>query len=156
MKRRLFERLLGTIVHVPVITIIWTSYIWYHLWCYGDLSRSVFYGAVSHPLSSAALPLVFTVLSLPISLSIMIAKKRSSFIKENAHEAFSFTLWLIKRYCFMVIVIILGKMIPYYPLVIIANGYGIFISGFCFFQSIFGIVTAWSGNIYRYWFWRFL
>ena len=156
MKHVLSERFLATIVHIPIITIIWTTYIWYHLWCYGDLSHSLFFTLCSHPLSSAALPLLLTLASVPISLTVMFAQKRSTFIRENAHQAFSFTLWLLKRYAVMVGVILLGKAFHTSLLGTLANMYGVLISVFCCVQSICGIVTAWQGKIYRYWFVRFL
>ena len=148
---KLKERIWGTLAHVPIITIIWISYVAY-LYFYTDtfdgLDSTHFFNLSSPPLT----PIIFTLLSLPILLSIMHFKKKSRFVYQNADNAYHFSLWLLKGYGIAFAIALIGMILKVKGITITGALLALLLSANCFYQCARGIIIALSGSIFCYWY----
>jgi hypothetical protein len=152
MKKFFKERLWACLAHIPIITIIWVSYIMYRHITDASFDQALAQFKMFNTSSLPIKPIILTLFSLPISLSIMFFKKTSALIYKNAQEAYKFNLWLLKNYGISFTGAFLGIYIPFQPLTIVAGFLVLIVSIICIEQSITGIITALRGKIYRYWY----
>jgi len=142
----------GTIAHIPVITIIWLVYIAYtYNWSLVPNGTSLDTLLLQFS-TIPTRPIIFTLLSLPISLSIMFLKKSSSYIRINAEQAFYFNIWLLRRYFISAIGVLLAL---YFSLKLVVILFELFVAAItinCLIQSLMGVTTAARGMVYRYWY----
>lgn len=146
------ERFWGTLAHVPIVTIIWTAYVVYKLYSNGGIWSFISHFKIDHIPSLPITPLILTLLSIPIALTIMHMKKRSRFVHDNAQEAYLFNVWLLKSYSILFVVATCGVFLGSKILFWIATVCGVGISLLCFCQAIHGIAIASAGNVFRYWY----
>jgi hypothetical protein len=146
------DRCWGSLAHVPIITIIWSCYLLYRYWYGPGIHGSIFDFHVINVKSLPITPIIFTLLSIPISVSIKRLNQQVIFVRENAQEAYLFSVWLLKIYIVCFALALLGMYFSYEILVKISEGVGLFLTIFCFVQAIMGIYTATHGNVYHYWY----
>lgn len=153
MKRlSLHDRIWGCFAHMPIITIIWVSYLSYRVWPHISI-KTLLLSAKSFETSSLPiLPLAFTCASIPILMAIRYLQSRSSFVKKNAAEAFVFNAWLLKIYAVLFCIVLIGFCIPSDLVMNSAACVGIFMSVLCLVQSSVGVYVALQGDVYQYWF----
>jgi hypothetical protein len=146
------ERLWATLPHIPVITIIWTSYLLYcSLW--SKKSFHAFNILQTKNLSALPItPILLTLCSLPIGLSIMHLKKRSVFVYDNAEEVYQFNLWLLKAYGVMFLAVLIGIFTDFFPLIVAAGIIAFVISLLCMTQAVMAVITSLRGHIFHYWY----
>lgn len=145
-------RIWATIAHIPLITIIWGIYVVYVV-DWSSTTEIASLDMLKQQCSSVPTrPLIFTICSLPISLSIMFLKKRSAFIKGNAEEAFHFNIWLLKQYLISASGIFIGVFFSFKLIAIFFQLLVALVSINCLLQSSTGVITAARGMIYRYWY----
>jgi hypothetical protein len=148
----LHDRIWASFAHMPIITIIWLSYLSYRIWPAVSV-RALLESAKSFEASSLPiLPLAFTCASIPILMGIRYLQKRSTFVKKNAAEAFIFNSWLLKIYAVLFGVVLTGYCIPSELVMNMAAIVGVFMSALCLVQSAVGVVIALRGEVYQYWF----
>ncbi len=149
---RLQERLWGCLAHVPLITIIWGSYFLY--FNYNNLSWEMLMTCFKLPQTASLpiTPIILTLCSIPISLSIMFFKKKSAFVRNNAKSAYTFNLWLIKAYIFAFAGTAIGLLLCFVWLSFACSTLVFIISLFSLQQSLIGVATALHGKIYHYWY----
>lgn len=143
------ERFWASMSHVPIITIVWICYLIY---------RYITNHLVILPSSIISIniktlpimPIIFTLFSIPISLTIMKLKKHSVFIRENAREAYYFNIWLLKFYFILAAISLIGLYMSNQVIVFCSWVLGLMASIFCLIQSLFGIVHTQCGKIYHY------
>ncbi len=151
-KISLHDRIWGCFAHVPIITIIWISYLVYHVWPHVSI-QTLLLSAKSFETSSVPiLPLIFTCCSIPILMTIRYLQSRSSFVKKNAAESYAFNWWLLKLYFVLFAVVLVGFCVPSDMVMNIAGSIGVFLSMLCLFQSLAGVYMALRGDVYKYWF----
>ncbi len=148
----LHDRVWGSFAHVPIITIIWVSYLTYRIW--PDVSiKALLLSAKSFETSSLPiLPLLFTCASIPILMIIRYLQKRRTFVKQNAAQAYGFNWWLLKSYFILFGVVLAGFCISSDILMNVAGIVGVFLSVLCLMQSLAGVYYALRGELYHYWF----
>lgn len=144
------ERAWAFAVHAPIITIIWVSFIAYKML---RSSEPIFDFIQRHLTTSNSLPitpLLFTLLTVPISLFIHHMQRQSSFVKTHAHQAYIFNISLLQWYasCFGTILIAQFFHAP------IITKISVFIvscvSLNCFIQASFGMRAVTMGNPFKY------
>lgn len=145
------ERLIASLAHVPIVSIIWSCYVlYYYAACYvpAAAQENSFLGLPSAvPLS----PLLLTLLSIPISLIIMQFKHSSELIGKNAYQALKFNIWLLKVYGVIILVALAGLHFKQPVVGVISGTFMLLISGLCLVQSIKGVYKAFHGGVYCYW-----
>lgn len=151
-KLSLHDRIWASFTHMPIITIIWISYLAYRVW--PDISiKTLLLSAKSFETSSLPiLPLAFTCASIPILMVIRYVQSRSVFVKQSAAEAYIFNWWLLKLYMALFGVVLVGFCIPSDLLMNGAACVGIFLSVLCLAQSSIGVYVALHGEVYKYWY----
>jgi hypothetical protein len=146
------ERLWATLPHIPIITIIWTSYLLYR----SILSNRPFPDfSVFQTMELTALPItpiLLTFCSLPIGLRIMHLKRRSQFVHDNAEEVYQFNVWLLKSYGIMFLAVLIGLLTHIPQLMLTASIVALAISALSIMQSIIAIGVSLRGNVYHYWY----
>ncbi|MBM3893890.1 hypothetical protein FJ365_05870 [Candidatus Dependentiae bacterium] len=147
----LHDRIWGSFAHVPIITIIWVSYLTFRVW--PDVSiKALLLSAKSFETSSLPiLPLLFTCASIPILMTIRYLQKRRTFVKQNAAQAYGFNWWLLKSYFVLFVVMLFGYVISSEILMNIVGSIGVFLSVLCLIQSVAGVYYALRGELYHYW-----
>ena len=89
----------SVVVHVPIVTIIWTGYLVYgrfvHQSDVTDLLHK--YQMVSWE-SLPLTPIMLTMLSVPIALGIQRMQKAYPLVRNNAHQVYLFNIWLLQWY----------------------------------------------------------
>ncbi len=144
-------RIWGCAAHIPIITIIWASYVLYRNFSQGGGFTSLFQLHVGNSLPIT--PIILTLCSIPISLSIMYTKRKSWFVHDNAQEAYHFNIWLLKIYSVLFIGLLIGNYLSIKMLILACSTTAILVALLCFQQSIHGIITAlFYGNVFRYWY----
>jgi hypothetical protein len=146
------ERLWATLPHIPVITIIWTSYLLYRsIWSNQPFPNfNIFH--ITDVSSLPITPVLLTFCSLPIGLSIMHLKRRSSFVHDNAEEVYQFNIWLLKAYSIMFLAVFAGFIFKFSPLIMAAGIVALAISILCIIQAIIAINTSLRGHVFHYWY----
>ena len=151
-KISLHDRIWGCFAHVPIITIIWVTYLIYCVWPEVSIKTLLLSAKSFESSSLPILPLLFTCASIPILMTIRYLQKRKTFVKQNAAEAYVFNWWLLKCYFVLFGVVLVGYCIPSDAVMNIAGSAGIFLSVLCLIQSIGGVYYALRGELYHYWF----
>jgi hypothetical protein len=151
-KQSIKMRLWGSLAHVPIVTIIWASYVIYRNMSQAGNFLSLFQFNLVNSHSLPITPIILTLCSIPISLSIMYAKKKSHFIYDNAQQAYRFNIWLLKTYSILFVGLLIGNVVPIKPLVFTCGIVATLIALLCFQQSLQGIITALRGNVFHYWY----
>jgi len=145
------ERLWASLAHVPIITLIWSTYVMY---CYYQGNWCAL-AAINKMLTKPSIPitpLVFTALSIPVALTIMFLKKRSRLIHNNAREAYLFNIWLIKVYAGILLVAAVGLWLHCVAIKIAALVLGALVSLLVIQQAFCGVISAFTGKQYQYWY----
>lgn len=143
-------RVWGSIAHMPIVTIIWASYLVYRYVTLNDTDIHSFWG---FDFSSVPLtPILLTLASLPISLTLMQLKKKSVFIYDNAHAAYLYNMWLLKAYVVIFITVFTGIKFSMPLLISVAEWTMAFISILTCYQSVRGVYTALNGRVFNYWY----
>jgi hypothetical protein len=146
------ERFWGTLAHVPLITLIWVSYMVYYHYNQLSLGAVVTKFKVVTSGSLPLMPILFTLAALPISLGIMYAKKTSRFVYRNAESAYRFNLWLLMCYGIAFAGSAVGFFLAQRLLFV---GFGLLvvaISIFSLVQAFCGVCVALRGEIFYYWY----
>lgn len=147
------EQRWGALAHVPIITIVWSCYLLYRYWYGQGLNGSLFDFHIVSVKSLPITPILFTLMSLPISLSIRRLNKESNFVKENATEAYRFSIWLLKIYMVCFLVAFLGLYFSVRFLLLVSEITGLVMTLFCFVQAVMGVYTTLTlGRVYHYWY----
>jgi hypothetical protein len=146
------ERLWATLPHIPIITIIWTSYLLYR----SILSNRPFPDfSIFQTMELSALPItpiLLTFCSLPIGLRIMHLKRKSQFVYDNAEEVYQFNIWLLKSYGVMFLAVLIGLLMHISQLTLASGIVALAISTLCIVQAIIAIGVSLRGNVYHYWY----
>ena len=146
------EKFWAALAHFPIITMIWAGYILYKFlptMTIGELLSSIkLIEGSSLPIS----PLIMTVASIPIVLSIRWMQRRSNFVKHNTDEAFRFNVWLLKHYAVFFGVAFLGFCIPSNVVIYAAAVSVSCVSLICLQQCVWGVIVVARGRVYRYWY----
>lgn len=144
------ERAWALVVHAPIITIIWVSYIGYLVARSNesllDVISQHFFSRHSLPI----MPLLFTFMTIPISLFIYQAQRRSSFVKAHANQAYLFNVSLMQWYACCLTAVVIGEYLTSSALV--KAGFLILscVSVNCFIQAMLGMRAALMGKPYNY------
>ena len=99
MRIKLQDRLWAAFAHVPIITIIWTGYL---LYC--KLFQEYEYTTLLVRCKAfdwrvlPITPILLTLLSVPIALGIQRMQRAFPLARNNAHEAYVFSIWLLQVY----------------------------------------------------------
>lgn len=145
------ERFWGCLAHMPIVTIIWISYLTYRQFYNGGFAGKLLSLKMISLSSLPITPILLTVLSIPISLAIKATQKKSVFASSNAQAAFIFNVWLLKCYATSFIFAAIG-IFTAIKLIVLSAGIIVFLlSLLCLIQSIMGIFTAYNGKIFHYW-----
>jgi hypothetical protein len=146
------ERFWATLPHIPIITIVWTSYLVYRsLWSNRLFPDPGFIH--THLFSSLPItPIVLTVFTLPIGLGIMHFKRKSQLVHDNAQEVYQFNIWLLKFYGLALLVALIGLLSNFHKLISIAGIFALLVSTLCIVQSFGGVATALRGRVFHYWY----
>jgi hypothetical protein len=146
------ERFWASLPHIPIITIVWTSYLVYRsLWSNRPFPDPTLVQAnlfSTLPIT----PIVLTFCTLPIGLGIMHFKRRSQLVHDNAEEVYQFNIWLLKFYGLALLVAFIGLLTHTNKLVSIAGIFALLVSTLCIVQSFGGVATALRGRVFHYWY----
>ncbi len=146
------ERIWATLPHIPIITIVWTSYLVYRsLWSNRPFPDS----SLVHSNLFSVLPItpiLLTFCTLPIGLGIMHFKRKSQLVHDNAEEVYQFNLWLLKFYGLALLVALTGLLLRFNKLISFAGIFALLVSTLCIVQSFGGVVTALRGHVFHYWY----
>lgn len=144
------ERVWAFIVHAPIITIIWASYIVFVAVTSSEPVLDVIAKKMASLHTIPVTPLLFTFLTIPISLLIHQMQRRSSFVKAHAAQAYQFNISLLLWYACCLATIFVGKYLSSSALV--KAGFFIlsFASGNCFIQAMLGMRAALMGKLFQY------
>jgi hypothetical protein len=144
------ERLWACAAHIPFITIIWFSYLLYTVLMAHEPILEGLYKNFFTQHAIPITPLLLTLCSIPISLFIYHAQGKSSFVKEQAIQAYRFDISLLKWYGLSLIFILVGQ----YTLITLLTDVGFMVITFtslnCFIQALLGIITVFNGKSYCY------
>lgn len=154
-KKVLHERLWASLAHFPIITIIWFTYIFLN---YSDAILNCTDGSFEF-LTTTKLPIrpiILTLCSLPISLSLMFYKKTSRLISNNAQSAYEFNIWLLQYYLLSIALVLIGKYMHIPQLLTAVALGGVVIFALCLIESIIGVIFALQGKVFVYWYPKFL
>ena len=146
------QRAWALVVHAPIITLIWACYIVFKLLRTTQSLQNIIAQHIASCSSLPITPLLFSVITIPISLFVYQAQRRSSFVKAHATQAYVFNLSLMRWYVFCLVMVITGHFL-HVPL--LAN-VGLFIvscaSINCFIQATLGMRAAANGVPFNYYF----
>jgi hypothetical protein len=143
------ERFWASLTHVPIVTLIWIGYIACNQW--QTMHTSMVLSNITTCSSLPLMPILLTLLSIPIALGIRTLQKNLVFVRDNAQAALVFNIWLLKWYAISCIIAAIGS-ISKINVLILAAGMGVFLlSLLCFVQSIIGIITVMNNKVFHYW-----
>ena len=145
------ERFWGCLAHVPLITIIWVGYLMYFHFQEMSLTALSSNFKIINIDSLPITPIILTLLSIPISLTIMHLQKTSAFVYANANSAYRFNIWLVTNYIIAFFFGLLGITTGIIQFMHICGTIVLIVSAISLIQACTGVVTALRGNIYRYW-----
>jgi len=143
------ERLWASAVHMPILTIIWTSYLVYHTFAthsFLQFIQQTFFSLDNIPFT----PLIFTLLSICIVKTIRFVKKHSKFVNANTQEAYKFNMSLLKWYGIGFIGALIGNILSIKPMIIVFLVFIASISTNCLIQAFLGVAASLQGNVYHY------
>ena len=150
-KLRMSERVWGAFAHMPIIAIIWISYLIYRVWPVVSVRMILLTAKALEESSAPVVPLLLTCASFPILMLLRRFQGRSSFVKKNADAACLFNWWLIKMYILLGSLMLIGYCVPSDQVIALATGIGIVVSIICMQQAFFGVCKALNGHVYHYW-----
>jgi len=146
------ERFWGMLAHVPLITLIWVSYMLYrhlhHLTMGAVVTKIKVVANGSLPL----MPILFTLAALPISLAIMYAQKTSPFVYRNAESAYRFNLFLLACYGVAFAGSAVGFFLAQRALLMSFGVLIALLSTFSLAQAFYGVLIAARGGVFYYWY----
>ena len=145
------ERLWASAVHMPTLTIIWTSYFAYQTFAtysFMKFIQQTFFSLDNIPYT----PLIFTLLSIGIARSIQFINKKSNFIHAHTAQACTFNTSLLRWYGVGFIGALAGNLLHLKPMIIGFLGLITIVSINCLIQAFFGVAASLHGKIYRYWY----
>lgn len=152
MRIRLHDRLWAAFAHVPIITIIWTGYLMYCKF-FQECEYTTFLARCKafdwHVLPIT--PILLTLLSVPIALGIQRMQRAYPLARNNAHEAYVFSVWLLQLYGVSLLIALCGLYFQLIYFVLAAAGVGMLAGVNCLLQAVIGIRVAWRGKVYKYW-----
>lgn len=144
------ERVWAFIVHAPIITIIWGSYILCTALTATEPLVDVFSKKMGSLHSLPITPLLFTFMTIPISLFVYRMQQRSSFVKAHATQAYFFNVSLLQWYACCLVTIMLGKYLSSPALVKAGFLILTFASANCFVQAVLAMHAALMGKPFQY------
>lgn len=147
----LHERLWASAVHMPILTIIWTSYFAYHTFAthsFMQFVQQTFFSLDNIPFT----PLVFTLLSIGIARTIRFVNQESTFVKEHTTAACTFNTSLLKWYGVGFIGALIGNLLHLKPMILAFFIFMMIISLNCLIQAFFGVAASLHGRVYHYWY----
>lgn len=146
------QRVWAFVVHAPIITLIWVCYIVCRLLRTTQSLQNIIAQHIASSSSLPITPLLFSVMTIPISLFVYQAQRRSPFVKAHATQAYVFNVSLIRWYVFCLAMVIASHFLCA-PL--LAN-VGLFVvtcaSINCFVQATLGMRAAVMGVPFNYYF----
>lgn len=151
MKKIMKERVWASLAHVPIITVIWFTYLIIYHWdalVPGGNGSFDLFDTSKLPIK----PILLTLCSIPISVSLMRYKKKSALVHDNAQAAYLFNLWLLRYYGVAFVCVLIGKYTGYHKLITLAGVAGLVVSVGCLIESIIGVGVALSGKVFPYWY----
>jgi hypothetical protein len=147
-----FERFWGMLAHVPLITLIWVSYMLYRHLHHLTMGAVVTKIKVVTNGSLPLMPILFTLAALPISLAIMYAQKTSPFVYRNAESAYRFNLFLLMFYGFAFAGSALGFFLHQRVVLVSFGALIALVSTFSLVQAFYGVSVAARGRVFYYWY----
>ncbi|MFA6526950.1 MAG: hypothetical protein WCT20_00825 [Candidatus Babeliales bacterium] len=146
------ERAWALVVHAPIITIIWVGYIVFKLL---NSSRPFLTVIAEHVTSLNSLPitpLLFTLMTIPISLFVYRVQRRSQFVKTHATQAYLFNVSLMRWYGCCLVTVLAGQFL-HIPMLAKAGFFLLSCASInCFIQATFGMRAAITGKPFKYYF----
>ena len=152
MRATFHDRFWSVVAHVPIVTIIWIGYLLYcrfvHQYYLSEfLGRYQTMSWDSLPIT----PIILTMLSVPIALSIQRMQKAYPLARNNAHQAYLFNIWLLQWYALAMCIAACGLYFGRIEAIWLAGSLVVFAGVNCLVQAALGIKVALSGRVYHYW-----
>lgn len=149
---RTSERFWGAFAHMPIIAMIWVSYLIYTVWPVVSVRMLLLSAKALEESSTPILPLLLTGASFPILMFVRKMHANSAFVKNNTLSACAFNTWLLKVYGVLGIIAAVGFCLPSDIILTGAAWSAVVVSAICMQQAFFGVCAAINGHVYEYWY----